>query len=106
MALDFLAIFSMAVDTNAVVTTYVSNAGGALVWQPILRRDAFDWEIPRVVQLLDRFQGKQVCSGEEDRRLWKNGPGGQFTVKAWYKQLAGIEEMPGPGEWCGTMQSL
>lgn len=63
-------------DPNAVVASYASNASGELVWQSILRHDAFDWEIPKVVQLLDHLQGKQMCIGEEDHRLWKNIPGG------------------------------
>lgn len=38
-------IFSMAVDPNIVVASYMSILGGEIVWQPCLRRAAFDWEI-------------------------------------------------------------
>lgn len=93
LALDFRDIFSIAVDPHAVVASYVSYTGREFVWQPILRHDVFDQETLRVVMLLDRLQGR-MCAGE-DHRLWKNGPGGQFTVKACYDLLANVEGVSG-----------
>lgn len=48
--------FAMASDPSSVVALYMSIQGEGVVWQPILRRGAFDWEIPWVTQLLERLQ--------------------------------------------------
>lgn len=47
---------------------------------------------------LGSFTRKADEYGEEDRQLWKNGLGGQFSVKACYDHLAIVEETLWPWE--------
>lgn len=96
LKLEFLDIFAMAVDSDAVVASYMSVLGGEIVWKPILRRAVFNWEIPRVAQFLDRLQGSRIYMGEEDHRVWVEGPRDQFTVKVAYHHVANVADMPGP----------
>lgn len=59
-------IFALAVELNAMVAEHMSVHGGEVVWHPHHRHAAFDWEIPRVVTLLARFQNARVCLGQVD----------------------------------------
>lgn len=95
----------MVADQNVVVASYLSVLGEEVVWLPTLRRVAFDWEIPRLAQLLDRLHGVRLNLGLEDHRVWVNGNDGLLTVKSCYEFLANVGEEDGPWKamWYPTM---
>lgn len=63
---------------------------------PVLRRELFDWEIPRITQLLDHLQGSHIDMDHVDRRVWRDGVGGQFSVSSCYGHAANARVEPGP----------
>lgn len=84
----------MALDPSSVVASYMSIQGEGVVWQPILIIGVFDWEIPWVAQLLVCLQEVRIFMGEVDRRVWRKGIGGVFSVKSCYEYVAGVVEAP------------
>lgn len=61
-----------------------------------LGRVAFDWEIPRVAQLLDRPQGARFNLDLKDHRVWVNENSGLYSVKSCYEMLANVRMEEGP----------
>lgn len=66
LKLEYLEVYSMATDPKALVASYMRQSGGGTVWEPRLRQDAFVWEIPHIVQLLDRLKECHIIPGQVD----------------------------------------
>lgn len=81
---EFEDIYVLVVDPKALVATNVSGNGGAIVWNLALRRNLFNWEIPRVTELLARLQASHINLTQEDRRVWKAASEGEFSVRSCY----------------------
>lgn len=89
-------VFTLAVEPTSVIASNFSILGGWTIWSLVLRRELFDWEIPRVTQLLDHLQGSHINMDQENRRVWRMGVGGQFTVSTCYGHVANVRSEPGP----------
>lgn len=89
-------IYAMAADQNVVVAFYLSVVGEETVWLPTLRRATFDWEIPRVTQLLNKLRGTRLNLGHEDHCVWVNVNSSLFSVKSCYEMLANVRMEEGP----------
>lgn len=68
---------------------------------PILRRVAFDWEIPSLCNLLDRLS-PFILLNQDDRRRWLLSADGNFSTKACYKLFDLSRDMGIPWKqiWC------
>lgn len=55
LMLDFLYLFDLAVDSSSLIAVNYSASGKGIVWNPILKRNLHDWEIPTVAELLIRL---------------------------------------------------
>lgn len=85
---EFRDLFDMAVDSlSSVVTKFLVNVG-QVVWTQVLRSALFDWEIPRLLQLLVRLADKHIDQDLEDRRIWKGDPRDDFSVRSCYGYIA------------------
>lgn len=63
-------MYDLVVDQKSRVAGNYSISGGKVVWNPIIRRNLHDWEIPRVIDLLARLQNMKVNHRVEDKRIW------------------------------------
>lgn len=52
---EFLDIYAMVEDPNLIMALYMTIQGEDVVWMSRLRRAAFDWEIPMLIELLNRL---------------------------------------------------
>lgn len=52
-----------------------------VVWAPLLRRQAFDWEVSTIVSLLGKLDSIVVKPDQEDRQIWLDDPDGLYRVK-------------------------
>lgn len=89
---DFPDLVDLVVDPIAMVVENMSFQNGEIVWNPIFRRNLFDWEIPRVIELLARPQATLIILGQEDRRAWKPSKGNEFSVKSCYRHVNRLRE--------------
>lgn len=86
----------MAADPNSHVASYMTSQGVEVVWSPKLKQVAFDWEIPRLIELLNRLSNAWVNIGEEDRQIWQNGANGVFSIRSCYEMMMVGRELSGP----------
>lgn len=93
---EFSDIFALASDLGSSVAAKMKIRGEDVVWNPNLRRNAYDWEIPKVVQLLQRLQGARILLGEVDRRVCRKGVEGAFSVRSCYEHVVAVVEASGP----------
>lgn len=63
MKQDFPDIFALATNPTAQVESYLLMHGESIVWNPVLRRDVFDWELSRVSDFMRRLYGSKVLGG-------------------------------------------
>lgn len=63
---SFPEVYSMATDPKASVASYVTSNKGGMVWQPRLRRAAFEGKIPRTAHLLNRINGTHISLDQVD----------------------------------------
>ncbi|MCD7455613.1 hypothetical protein HAX54_028778 [Datura stramonium] len=56
-------------------------------WCISVRRNCFDWEIPRIALLLKDLEMVSLNDQVEDCIIWNGQEDGNFTVKACYKAL-------------------
>lgn len=93
---EFPDIYAMADNPTSIVASYMIIQREEVVRAPKLRRAAFDWEILRLTQLLNRLQGVRVNIGGLDRRVWRKGIEGAFSVRSYYDHVRGRGEVVGP----------
>lgn len=52
----FPSIYQLAINPHALVSDYFEIRNGKALWQPILRRLMFDWEVSPIASLLGRLK--------------------------------------------------
>lgn len=86
-------IFSLVANPRAMVADYLDLSHGRPIWQPNLRRPAFDWEIADIASLLDQIGGFQVDMSSSEMRIWATSSNGSFSVKCcadWLNTVVGL----------------
>lgn len=48
-------MYLLATDLDALVLEYREIVQGATVWNPVLRRPAFDWKVGNITALLEKL---------------------------------------------------
>lgn len=79
---EFADMYGLAIDPKLLVADYMSLMGGVIVWNLTLRRNLFDWEILRVIELLSPLQAMHINMFQDDRRMWKVASRGEFSVRS------------------------
>lgn len=64
------------------VSNYLETLQGAVVWQPIFKHIAFNWELTDIVALLGKLDSAKVLQNQDDRKVWAANPNGTFTVSS------------------------
>lgn len=67
-----------------------------MIWNLPLRRNLFDWEVPRVIEFLAHLQDSHINLDLEDRRVWKFSTGDKFSVKSCYGHVVRSRMVVGP----------
>lgn len=71
----------------AKATDYMELISSFVVWHPILRRAAYDLEIPHIYRLMEKLSHVVTCVNQADERRWWAGDGGIFSVKSYYSLI-------------------
>ncbi|XP_057452077.1 uncharacterized protein LOC130743872 [Lotus japonicus] len=98
---SFPRLFALASNKNATISDLGSFEGGRWVWDLGLRRRLFDWELPRLQELMSYLNSVFPCD-EEDTIVWSGATNGLFTVKEAYS--AAELRMFGPVSWLISKQ--
>lgn len=79
--------FCTGLTLRKKVADYMTQGFQGGVCQPLFRRNAFDWEVLIIINLLDRLNSHQIRGDQQDSRYWKMNRNGLFTVKSCYEQI-------------------
>ena len=81
---QFPNLFNCAMDKEAKVKSYMSRAGGQVVWSPTLRRNLKDLEESKFISLLNLLNGMFILDRGEDARVWTASKDGSFSVSSFF----------------------
>lgn len=85
----FPAVFSPIADSAALVLDYGELIQVAAVWNPTLRRPAFDWEVGDIAALLWRLDPMGLVPGQVDKEVWVAALlGSSVSSLAWIALIA------------------
>lgn len=68
---EFPLVFSLVANPQVLVSEHLDVRHGSVGWYPILRRLAFDWEVPAITSLLGRlYSCKAISRRQENLTGW------------------------------------
>lgn len=83
----FPNVYLLAANRLAKVVDYMERSSNSVVWNPMLRRAAFDWEIPQICSLMETLGNVILGANQVDKRRWMGSAEGCFSVKSCYNLM-------------------
>ncbi|GLT25088.1 hypothetical protein SLA2020_002410 [Shorea laevis] len=93
----FYRLFNITSNKEALISNMGEWRDVEWQWRWSWRRELFAWEIYILQELREEVQKRKLVQGQEDRWIWKQDPGGKYSVSSAYNLLntTPIPDLPG-----------